>query len=80
MEATKNGGSFHQKLFIPFCNFSFDWNSLISTEISAFLKLKSETIYALINKEGLPASKVGGQWRFDIEEVKAWFKQQRQPQ
>ena len=49
-------------------------------DISAFLKLKSETIYMLITREGLPASKVGGQWRFDIEEVTAWFKQQRQPQ
>ena len=53
---------------------------LTSADMSAFLRLKSETIHMLITKEGLPASKVGGQWRFDIEEVRAWFKKQRQPQ
>ena len=50
---------------------------LTVADVSTFLKLKSETIYMLITKEGLPASKVGGQWRFDIEEVKVWFRQQR---
>lgn len=53
---------------------------LTVAEISAYLKLKSETIYMLITKGGLPASKVGGQWRFDMGEVKAWFRQQRQPE
>ena len=50
---------------------------LTVAEIGHFLQLKSETVYLLISKEGLPASKVGGQWRFDIEEVRVWFKQQR---
>ena len=51
---------------------------LTLADISEFLQLKSETICALIKKDNLPASKVGGQWRFDIEEVKDWFKRQRQ--
>ena len=50
---------------------------LTLAEVSQFLKVKSETICVLIKKEGLPASKVGGQWRFDADEVKGWFKQQR---
>ena len=47
---------------------------LTVAEVGDFLRLKQETVYLLIAKEDLPAFKVGGQWRFDVEEIRAWFK------
>jgi excisionase family DNA binding protein len=45
---------------------------LTTTEVAALLKLNVETIYDLIAKEGLPAAKVGGQWRFQESRIRAW--------
>lgn len=49
---------------------------MISTkELAEFLKVHENTIYNLI-KRGLPVYKISNQeYRFDIEEVKGWLKQ-----
>jgi hypothetical protein len=33
-------------------------------------------VYALIVKKGLPAAKIGGQWRFEESKVREWFEAQ----
>jgi len=39
------------------------------------LQLHVEKVYGLIADEGLPATEVGGPWRFDEGAVRDWFKQ-----
>lgn len=45
---------------------------LTAAEVAAWLKLNIETVYALIAKEGLPAVKIGGQWRFQESKIREW--------
>ncbi len=46
-------------------------------EIAKALKLHPYTIRRLCREEKIPAFKFGGQWRFDLEEVEKWVKNQR---
>ncbi len=46
---------------------------LTAAEVAALLKVNVETVYALIRREGLPAARVGGQWRFSETKVRTWF-------
>ena len=46
---------------------------LTAAEVARTLKLNVETVYSLIRREGLPAARVGGQWRFSKAKVQAWF-------
>jgi len=46
-------------------------------QIADYLQVSREKIYRLCQKGKMPASKVGGQWRFDLKEVDAWVRQQR---
>jgi excisionase family DNA binding protein len=46
-------------------------------QIAGYLQVSREKIYRLCQKGKMPASKVGGQWRFDLNEVDAWVRQQR---
>jgi excisionase family DNA binding protein len=45
---------------------------LTASEVAQLLKLNVETVYALIAIKGLPAVKIGGQWRFESARVQAW--------
>ena len=47
--------------------------ALTAAEVARLLKLNVETVYTLIRKDGLPAARIGGQWRFSEEKVRAWF-------
>ena len=47
---------------------------MTASEIAQHLRLHIETIYRLIQKEGLPAVKAGGQWRFRVSEVDRWLR------
>jgi excisionase family DNA binding protein len=42
-------------------------------EVARYLKLNRHTAYRLVKAGKLPAFKVGAQWRFDVEDVKAWL-------
>ena len=42
-------------------------------EMSAFLKLKEETVRTLVAEGKLPGFKIGKSWRFDMEEVERWI-------
>ena len=48
------------------------WYSL--KEITAHLGVSRDTILIWIAKRGMPASKVGRLWKFEISEVDAWVK------
>lgn len=50
---------------------------LTASEVAELLKLNPETVYNLIAKEDLPATKVGGQWRFLESEIHEWFESRR---
>jgi excisionase family DNA binding protein len=42
-------------------------------EVAAHLNLSRETVYRLVQRGEIPASKVGQQWRFRREKVDAWM-------
>lgn len=46
-------------------------------QIADYLQVSREKLYRLCQKGKMPASKVGGQWRFDLKEVDAWVRKQR---
>jgi excisionase family DNA binding protein len=43
-------------------------------EIAKHLGVSKETIYRWVEKEKIPASKVGRQWKFKVSEVDEWVK------
>ena len=49
------------------------WYSM--DEIAEHLGFSRDTISKLIKKDNLPASKVGGKWLFDVEQVDLWVKE-----
>jgi excisionase family DNA binding protein len=42
-------------------------------EVARLLRVANKTVYALLKREGLPAFKVGGQWRFQRADIDAWI-------
>jgi excisionase family DNA binding protein len=46
-------------------------------ELSVYLKMGRTKLYRMAQDGGIPASKVGNQWRFDREEIDDWMKNQR---
>ncbi len=48
---------------------------LTAHQVAELLQLNVETVYALITREGLPATRVGRRWRFDESRVRGWFHQ-----
>ena len=41
-------------------------------EVAAYLKVTERSIYTLLTKKEIPAFKVGGAWRFRMDEIDAW--------
>ena len=48
------------------------WYSL--KEICAYLGVSRDTVFKWIESKGMPAHKVGRQWKFKPEEVDTWIK------
>jgi len=46
-------------------------------QIAEYLQVSKEKVYKLCQRGRMPASKLGGQWRFDIKEVDDWVRAQR---
>jgi excisionase family DNA binding protein len=44
-------------------------------EMASYLKVSKSTLYKLVQHGGLPAQKVGKQWRFHKSAVDDWFRQ-----
>lgn len=47
-------------------------------KLSGYLKMSRSKLYQLVQKGGLPGSKIGTQWRFDRDEIDEWMKSLRQ--
>ena len=45
-------------------------------ELARYLKLHEYTIRRLARDGKIPSFKAGGQWRFDVMEIKKWRKNQ----
>jgi excisionase family DNA binding protein len=41
-------------------------------EVSAYLRVHRNTIYRLLRRNQIPAFHIGGDWRFNIEEIDRW--------
>ena len=46
-------------------------------QIADYLQASKEKVYKLCQRGKMPASKFGGQWRFDKHEVDRWLRMQR---
>ncbi len=46
-------------------------------EVSAYLAVTPRTVYRLLKEHRLPAYRVGGLWRFKLEMIEAWMRQER---
>ena len=44
-------------------------------EVADYLRVAEKTIYRLIDKRGIPAMRVGHQWRFDKADIDTWLLQ-----
>jgi excisionase family DNA binding protein len=44
-------------------------------EVASYLRVTTKTIYRLLERHGIPARKVGHQWRFDKVLIDAWLNQ-----
>jgi excisionase family DNA binding protein len=43
-------------------------------EVAGYLKVHPSTVYRLLRKQGIPAFKVGSDWRFNQESIDRWLK------
>lgn len=46
-------------------------------EVATYLKLAEKTAYRLASEGKLPGFKVGGSWRFKLEDIQAWIEEQK---
>ena len=50
------------------------------TDVAEYLKVSPSTIYHLLKAGQLPAFRVGGDWRFNVEEIDHWrLERERKP-
>ncbi len=50
-------------------------NSWITVEeICKYLKVSNETVYRWIDKQNMPAHRVGRRWMFKIDEIDTWVR------
>jgi len=45
-------------------------------EVSDYLRVNPSTIYRLLRRGGIPAFKVGSDWRFDLQAIDNWRQEQ----
>jgi len=43
-------------------------------EVAGYLRVTEKTIYRLLERSGIPAAKVGHQWRFDKTSIDEWLR------
>ena len=51
-------------------------NVLTSTEVCAWLQIHSQTLYRLIRHHGFPCFRMGSDYRFNVEQVEQWARDQ----
>jgi len=45
-------------------------------DLAQYLKVTRATIYKLVRRGELPAFRLGGEWRFNLESVEKWHRTQ----
>jgi excisionase family DNA binding protein len=45
-------------------------------EVAAYLSVHPTTIYRLLKRKQIPAFRIGSDWRFNIETINHWRRQQ----
>jgi excisionase family DNA binding protein len=45
-------------------------------EVADYLRVHRSTIYRLLRQHGIPAFRIGSDWRFNIEEIDRWRERQ----
>lgn len=45
-------------------------------EVASMLRVSPQTLYKMLEQGAIPAVKIGSQWRFDPEKIRAWLKAQ----
>jgi excisionase family DNA binding protein len=45
------------------------------SEVADYLRVTRKTIYRLLDRRGIPAIKVGRQWRFEKDSIDGWLRQ-----
>jgi excisionase family DNA binding protein len=48
-------------------------------EVAAYLRVSRSTIQRLLRSHQIPAFRVGGDWRFTLEQIDRWISQQHHP-
>ena len=48
-------------------------------EVSDYLRVHPSTIYRMLKSGGMPAFRVGSDWRFNSEAIERWVRQVQQP-
>ena len=49
-------------------------------EAASYLRVSKETLYKMAQKQQIPASKLGSQWRFSSDIIDEWLKAQNNRQ
>jgi excisionase family DNA binding protein len=45
-------------------------------EVSAYLRVSRQTIYRMLRRGDIPAFRIGGDWRFNIEDLGHWIEKE----
>ena len=45
-------------------------------QVAKYLNVNERTIYRMANSKKIPAFKVGSSWRFKLNEIEQWIKEQ----
>jgi excisionase family DNA binding protein len=46
-------------------------------EVATYLAVNERTIYRLVKEGRMPAFRVGGQWRFKLDLIDGWMRQEQ---
>ena len=47
-------------------------------ELAEYLRIHSATVYRLLRRKQLPGFRVGGEWRFSLDEIDQWCGEEEQ--
>jgi len=47
-------------------------------EVSEYLRVSRQTIYRMLRRGDIPAFRIGGDWRFNIEDLERWIEKESQ--
>jgi excisionase family DNA binding protein len=47
-------------------------------EVSEYLRVSRQTIYRMLRRGDIPAFRIGGDWRFNIEDLGLWIEKESQ--